>query len=58
MSELLTTKDLCTMFNVSKTTIMSWRNNGLPYTKINGRVIRYRKEEVEKWINEKSKNVQ
>lgn len=58
--QLLTTKDIESLFGVTKHTIMIWRNNGtLPYTKINDRKFLYKKEDIEKLLNiEQPKDIQ
>ena len=49
---LLSTKELMEMFDVSRTTIATWRKEGLPYYKINSRV-RFDLEKVKGWLETK-----
>ena len=55
-SDILTQDDLCELLQVSKHTIASWRKDkkGPPYFKAGG--IRYRRSDIEKWIDETKKN--
>lgn len=49
--ELIKTKELCDWLRVSNTTVMRWRNEGVPYIG-KGRSLRYKRSEVEKWMQE------
>lgn len=49
MSEKLTTKELCTIYKVTKTTIENWRREGMPFEKL-GKIVRFNQEEVEQWL--------
>lgn len=51
---LLTTEEVAYMLSLSPGTIHNWRYRGvnLPFIKM-GRVIRYRKEDVEEFIEDK-----
>jgi excisionase family DNA binding protein len=49
MSEKLTTKDLCKIYKVTKTTIENWRREGMPFEKL-GKIVRFNQEEVEQWL--------
>ena len=52
--ELLTVQDIVKNLRVSKDTVYNWINKaGLPVIRI-GRVIRIRKVELDKWIEEQS----
>lgn len=58
MKQLLTTKDLEEIFQVTRFTLNNWREKGLPVIKIAGN-IRYDIDEVKKWVddqNEGAKN--
>jgi predicted DNA-binding transcriptional regulator AlpA len=50
----LTTKQLCEKYQVGRSTIMRWREQGMPYLG-KDRSIRYNPEEVEKWLKEQTK---
>ena len=51
--ELLTTQEVAELLNVSKRSVIRWRNEriGPPWCKL-GRNIRYRRESLEHWIAE------
>jgi excisionase family DNA binding protein len=50
-----TEKELCEWLRVSRSKVMSLRKEGMPFIKI-GKSVRFDKEEVEKWLREKSQN--
>lgn len=52
--ELLTQDELCQWLKITPMTAYRWRKDGMPYMG-KGRFIRYRKSEVEKWLNEREK---
>lgn len=52
MSEILTTNELAELLKVSRNTINSWRKKGMPFLK-GDTAIRFDKEAVTKWLNEK-----
>ncbi len=47
--QFITTGELCEWLRVSRTTVWSWRQMGLPFTGT-GKALRYRKSEVEEWL--------
>lgn len=49
--ELIKTTELCQWLKISSSTAMRWRNEGMPYIG-KGRSLRYRKTEVQKWLEE------
>ena len=51
----LTTDDIMIMFQVKRGTVKKWRDEGMPYYKI-GRAVRFKEDEVEKWVME-NKNI-
>jgi len=50
----VTTLELMKLLKVSKRTIVYWREQGMPFKKIN-RLVRFDLDEVKKWIDERSK---
>jgi len=44
-----TTDDIMKKYQVKRATIKKWRDEGMPYYKI-GRGVRFKEDEVEKWI--------
>lgn len=52
----LTTKDLCDLYRISKTSVLFWRREGMPYKRIGPRIIRYNLEEVEEWLKKRMEN--
>jgi len=50
--ELLTTAELCEWLKVGRTAVWKWRKNGMPFMG-SGKTIRYEKEKVLKWLNER-----
>lgn len=55
MSDYLTTADVAGMIQVSLPTLARWRtsNQGPPFVKIEGS-IRYPRDAVQKWLNERT----
>lgn len=54
--KLMTTKDLMEYLQVSQRTVYNFRDAGMPIIKI-GSIIRYKKDEVDKWMAEKNEEV-
>lgn len=52
--ELLTVKQLCEWLQITRKTSERWRAKGMPYMK-HGKLIRFQKEEVLKWLKENTK---
>lgn len=52
--DFITTKELCEWLKISPNTANNWRRKGLPYVRV-GNTVRYKKEEVEKWIEGQKK---
>jgi len=50
----VTTLELMELLKVSKRTIVYWREQGMPFKKIN-RLVRFDLDEVKKWIDKRSK---
>ena len=49
----LSPKGLAEMLNVDVTTVYGWTStHQIPYTKI-GRLVRFRSDEIEKWLEER-----
>lgn len=55
MSDWITEKDLCEWLKIKRLTAYRWRKAGMPYIG-KTKSIRYNKEEVEKWLKEKTQN--
>ncbi len=49
MDELITLEELSKMLKISRTTIDTWRREGMPFQKI-GRGVRFEKEKTLEWI--------
>ena len=49
-NELLTVDELSDILKISRSTIDRWRKEGMPCKRI-GRGIRFKFEEVEKWLD-------
>ena len=62
LQELLSTKDLCRLFNRTPMTIYLWRMNlGLPFISIPGvekAPVRFDLEKVSEWAEEKGKEME
>lgn len=54
MADWINEEELCRWLNISKTTAYRWRKEGMPYIG-KKKSIRYNKEQVEKWLEEKAK---
>jgi predicted DNA-binding transcriptional regulator AlpA len=53
--QLLTTEQLATVFQINKMTAHRWRYRGKgPAFLSCGKVVRYRRSDVEQWINEEA----
>lgn len=52
---LLTTKELEQKLKVTAVTIWRWRNEGMPFLKLNNS-IRFEEEKILEWLKEKGKN--
>jgi excisionase family DNA binding protein len=52
--QLLTTAEAATYLNLSRRTLEGWRAKliGPPFVKPTGGAVRYREEDLEKWVNE------
>jgi excisionase family DNA binding protein len=53
---LLDDNDACNYFNgIPKRTLRDWRKKrGLPYLKLTGKVVRYRRADLDKWCERHS----
>lgn len=51
----LTERELCDWLKVSRTKVSSLRKEGMPFVKL-GKSVRYDKDKIEKWMEEKSQN--
>lgn len=54
MEEYLTKKELSQVLKVHENTVDRWRKEGLPFKKVNRKVL-FIESEVREWINLKSK---
>lgn len=53
--DLLTPEDLSTLLTVPKSTVYGWHSRGLgPVASKVGRHLRYRRREVDRWLDEHS----
>jgi len=53
--EILTDEQCCAMLSVQPRTLRLWRRTrGLPHVKITSRIIRYRKSDVDAWLDSHS----
>ena len=48
--KLMTTLELCEWLKISRTTAWKWRAEGMPHIGA-GKRLRYRKTDVEHWLN-------
>ena len=53
---LLTTKELEKQLKVTAVTIWRWRNDGMPFLKLNNS-IRFEEEKVIEWLKQRGKGV-
>jgi excisionase family DNA binding protein len=51
----LTTENIMNKYQLKRATFEKWRKEGMPYYKM-GRGVRFKEDEVEKWIME-NKNI-
>lgn len=52
--KLLTQEELCSWLKITPMTAYRWRKLGMPYIG-KGKGLRYRKAEVEKWLENRAK---
>jgi excisionase family DNA binding protein len=55
MDEILTQKELCELLKITAMTAYRYRRKGMPHIGA-GKGIRYKKEDVLKWLEKRSKN--
>lgn len=55
MDELLTTSELCKWLKITRGTAWKWRKKGMPHIG-SGKMMRYKKSEVEHWLKGLRKN--
>jgi excisionase family DNA binding protein len=57
VEELLTAQELARLLKVSVHTLRAWRREGVgpPWIKV-GRAIRYRRSDVERWLEQQAKD--
>ena len=55
MEELLTTEDAARILGLKRSALENWRwkGGGIPFVRVTPRVIRYRREDLEKFIQER-----
>ncbi|MCB9202188.1 MAG: helix-turn-helix domain-containing protein [Flavobacteriales bacterium] len=53
--ELLTKKQVCKMLQCSTVTLWHWENKGILIPTRTGRLVRYKKNDIENFINSKTK---
>lgn len=56
MPNILTEKELCKVFSVSRVTLKKYRDLGMPYFLLGGRYIRYDFDSVLNWLHDNSKD--
>jgi excisionase family DNA binding protein len=54
--EILTTTELCSWLKVGRSTVLNWRNRGMPYIG-QGKSMRYQKSKVIAWLEKQRENV-
>ncbi|MBU5676836.1 helix-turn-helix domain-containing protein [Alkaliphilus sp. MSJ-5] len=54
MADWITESELCEWLQITPVTAWRWRKEGMPYIG-SRKSIRYNKEEIEKWLKEKTK---
>ena len=54
MAEWITEKELCEWLKITSVTAWRWRKDGMPYVG-KSKSIRYNKENVERWLEGRSK---
>lgn len=54
MAEWITEEELCKWLKIKRMTAYRWRKEGLPHIGTR-KSIRYNKEQVEKWLEEKAR---
>ncbi len=54
--ELLTKKQVCKMLQCSTVTLWHWEKKGMLIPTRTGRLVRYKKSDIEKFINTKNSN--
>lgn len=54
MEKLYTTKDMEEIFQVSRFTLINWREKGMPVIKI-GTTVRYDLDAVKEWVENQNK---
>jgi len=52
MSALITTKQLSKMLVLGRTTLYTYRKQGMPHVMLSSRTVRYDLAEVENWLNQ------
>lgn len=52
---MLTVKEVCEIYGITRNTVYLWRNEGMPCKNFNNRSVFFNKEEVDKWVK-KNKN--
>lgn len=58
MSKIMTLEEVAKYLKVDESTVYTWANNGtIPAAKL-GRLWRFDKEEIDRWIKERSKQNQ
>lgn len=50
----MTEGELMEWLRISRSTAVRWRKEGMPYMQVN-RIVRYDRDLVQKWLDEKSK---
>lgn len=54
---LLTTKQVCELLQIDRTTLHKWRKNGFPFIKTPTGLIRFNEQDIRQWLIDKTKKV-
>ncbi|MDT8718240.1 helix-turn-helix domain-containing protein [Clostridium sp. 19966] len=53
-SNLIKTTELCEWLQITPSTALRWRNEGMPFIG-KGKVLRYNKKDVKEWLDKQNK---
>lgn len=52
MEQLLSVREVAGLLGVSRAQVYRYVDAGLPYVRLSGRVLRFRPQDVERWVDE------
>lgn len=55
--KFITTKELCSLLDITPMTIYNWRLQGMPFEKLGARSIRFIYADVLEWLKERNTEV-